>query len=286
MNRLVVVAAFAGNVVATLAAAPAGAQLVTCRAPAGSNEAILLTTYAVPLAFGAALPQPTLQPGEVALALEATWLPTPSAAVRRSDACFTDKSENTALSPVLPRPRVAIGLPAGVTFEASLLPPITIADATPRLAGVALAHNRPLGARGTLLARAHGTIGHVEGPVTCAREALLSTPGAPCFGDSPSTDQFAPNSYGAEVMFARPLGAQWTVSAGGGVLQARPRFTVNFTNGFGVRDETLVRVDRTAATLSAAVARELGPRASLGLVAFSVPGTATTVRLTGQWQLR
>jgi hypothetical protein len=269
-----------------LAALPLPAQSFTCRASAGSNEATLLAHYAVPLAFTAALPQASLRAGEVALALETSWLPTPPADVRRSEECYLAKGENTALSPVLPRPRVAVGLPAGLVAEASLLPPVTVADATPFLVGLALAWTHPVGRGATLAARAHGTLGYVDGPVTCAADALQSNPSAPCFGDTPSNDRYAPNAFGAELLVSLPLASRWSALLGAGVVHARPRFDVNFTNGVGLRDGTRVRFDDTAAGLTAGLTRDIGARAALGLLAYAAPGRTTTVRLTGQWQLR
>lgn len=276
----------ASLVLAALLPLPLCAQSVTCRPAANSNEARLLAHYAVPLAFGAALPRPALRPGEVALALESAWLPAPPADVRRSDACYLAKAENTTLSPVLPRPRVAVGLPAGLALEASILPPVTVADATPALAGIALAYAGRLGARATLLARVHGTIGHVEGPVTCARDALQPDPNAPCFGETPSSDRYAPNASGADLLLDVPFAAHWSALLGAGVLHARARFDVDFTNAFGVRDDTRVRFDDTGVALTAGVARRLGARTALGVVASAVPGRTTTVRLSGEWQLR
>lgn len=285
-GRRVLAAALGAVVTGTLAAATLHAQSVICRPSAGSNEAALLSHYAVPLAFGPALPSHALRAGELALALEAAWLPAPPANRRRSGECYQDKAENTTLSPVLPRPRVAVGLPAGVVLEASLLPPVTVADATPLLLGLALSHARQLGGRATLLARVHGTAGYIDGPVTCAADALQTDPTQPCFGDTPSDDRYAPNAYGGDLLLDVPVADAWRAQLGAGLLHSRARFDVNFTNAFGVRDGTRVRFDDTAASLTAGVARRVGARAAIGVLAFAVPGRTTTVRLTGQWQLR
>jgi len=269
-----------------LAPVTAQAQSFICRPSAGSNEATLLTHYSVPLTFGAALPSPSLRPGEVALALEAAWLSTPPADVRRSGDCYVDKAQNTNLSPVLPRPRVAVGLPAGFMVEASLLPPVTVADVTPLLVGMALAYAAPIGTRATLHARAHGTIGYVDGPVTCARSALQNNPFAPCFGDTPSNDRYAPNVYGGELLLDWSLRGAWSGALGVGAVHARPDFQVNFTNGAGVRDGTRVRFDETAASFTAGLSRRLGARTALGVMAYAVPGQTATVRMTGQWRVR
>lgn len=129
------------RVVAVLAIALAPHVAVgqaVCRPSSGSAEAQLLSYYAVPLAFSSALPTPALARGEVAIALEMTYVPAPASNSQRSDECFVEKSQHTELSPVLPRPRVAVGLPGGVVAEFSYLPPVTVADATPSLLGLAL----------------------------------------------------------------------------------------------------------------------------------------------------
>jgi hypothetical protein len=264
----------------------AEAQGRVCRPLPGSNEARLLTHFVVPLAFSSALPLPQFTPGQVAVALETSWLPTPDASVRRSEQCYLDKAENTGLSPVLPRPRVAVGLVGGVAVEASVLPPVTVADATPLLVGLALSYARPLGDRAMLLVRGHTTLGHVDGPVTCARDALQSDPGLPCYGDTPSNDRYAPNVTGGELLIALPRHGAWQAHLGAGVLHARPRFNVNFTNAFGVRDETQLLLTRTAASVTAGLSRRIGPRAAVGLLGYAVPDGGTTLRFTGQWQLR
>jgi hypothetical protein len=271
---------------AVLLAHPLAAQRVTCRPSPGSNEAELLTRYAVPLTFGAALPSGALRPGDVAIALETTWLPTPPSDVRRSGECYLDKAENTTLSPVLPRPRIAVGLPAGLTVEASLLPPVTVADATPFLAGLALSYARTMNASTTVQARVHGTLGYVDGPVTCSRDALQDDPTQPCFGDSPSSDRYAPNAMGAELLATRAFGTNWSAQLGVGAVHARPQFDVNFTNAFGVVDNTRIRFDDTRAAITAGVARRVHERAAVGVVGYIVPGRTSTVRLTGQWRLR
>ncbi len=282
MTRLLSAAAAA----VALISSSAQAQAFTCRPSAGSNEAALLTHYGVPLAFGAALPSPKLRRGEVVVALEASYLSSPAADVQRSDECFLDKAENTGLSPVLPRPRIAVGLPAGLMIEASLLPPVTVADATPFLLGVALSYATTINTKGTLYARAHGTLGYVDGPVTCSRSALQNDPTRPCFGDTPSNDRYAPNVYGGELLLDWQLRGPWSGLLGVGAVHARPRFQVNFTNRFDLRDNTRVRYDETAASVTAGVSRTLSERTAIGLVAYAVPGQTATVRVTGQWRVR
>ena len=288
----------AAGAVATLllvANATARAQ-VTCRPSPGSNEARLLAHYTVPIAFAATLPSPTLPRGGVSLALEGSWVPTPSRDVRRTDECYAPKDENTGLSPVLPRPRLAVGLGGGVTGELSYLPPVTVADATPSLLGVAISfalgdrtveHVAPSARRSRrYLLRAHATVGYVDGPITCPRSALQDVPTQPCFGTSASNDRYAPNVSGVEGVVMQPLGARWRVLAGAGVSHARPRFRVNFRTGDGLLDRTRVEHDFTTMTALGGITARLSPRLELGVLAYEVIGRNATVRVTGQWRVR
>lgn len=278
-------ALLAGLVAVALPAPPLEAQS-TCRPSSSSAESRLLRWFSVPLGFHAALAPEALAPGQVVVALELAAVPQPGADVRRAEDCFVEKGQNTGLSPVLPRPRVAIGLPLDLAAELSYLPPVTVADATPSLLGVAL--SRSLLARGSSHAqlRAHATLGSVDGPVTCAREALQPDPLEPCFGTEPSTDRYTPNVFGVELLGARRVGAAWRVNGGIGVAHLRPRFQVGFRNGFGVLDATRVTGEYTRATALLGVDRSIGARGAVGVLASGMAGDAVTVRVTGQWRLR
>lgn len=270
------------GVVALASARPALGQ-VTCRPSEGSSEARLLSFYSVPLAFGSALPTPALTVGQVALALELSHVPTPSADVRRIGECYSAKTENTALSAVLPRPRVAVGLPGGVVLEGSYLPPVTVADATPSLLGVALSFGLPRLGRVVVRGRVHATVGYVDGPITCAASALQGDPSEPCFGAEPSTDRYAPNVYGGELLGEVPLASSWQLHVGAGLARARPRFQVGFADGNGVLDRTRVAREFTALSATVGVSRLLSPRWSVGALGYGVAGDGATVRLTAQW---
>lgn len=285
MSTLTRALAFPALLVAALLPSGSSAQS-TCRPGSESAEAQLLAWYAVPLAFSSALPAPTLGTGEIAVAIEGTYVPAPSRDVRRSDECFVAKSQNTELSPVLPRPRVAIGLPGGLTAEVSYLPPVTVADATPNLLGLALAYGLPTVRDIALQVRLHGTVGHVEGPITCSEQSLQPNPAQPCFGTEPSQDRFAPNVYGTELLAGVALGNAWHARAAAGVSHARSRFQVGFRNGFDILDDTRVARDFTRATGALGITRVISPRLDVGLLAYGVAGDAATVRLTGQWRIR
>lgn len=266
-------------------AVTAHAQSV-CTPAVNSNEARLLAFSAVPLAFASAMPALALGRGEIAIGLELAGIPEPSASIQRSDVCFVEKGQNTQLSRVLPRPRIAVGLPGGLTAEISYLPPVTVADATPSLLGVALGYAVPVTPSVAAMLRAHGTVGYVDGPVTCARSALQPDPAQPCFGTEPSSDRYAPNVYGAELTVATRLNSRVSASLGLGASHLRPRFRVGFRNGFGLLDETRVEQNFTRATASANLAASITQRMQVGAQLYAVARDAATVRITTQYQLR
>src|SRR5215207_7447053 len=133
---------------ATSATAAVAQTGVTCEPPKGSNEAKLLAFFATPIAFSPGGMLDGLRPGQVRVGLEAAYVPSPSKEIQQPEACYgIKKTENTDLSPVFPRPRIAIGFPGGVVLEGSYLPPVTVADAEPNLGSVALA--KPFRIRGS-----------------------------------------------------------------------------------------------------------------------------------------
>ena len=160
-------------------ASSASAQTgVTCEPPKESNEAQLLAFFATPIAFSPGGMLAGLRAGQVRVGFEAAYVPSPSREMQQPEACYgIKKTENTNLSPVFPRPRVAIGLPGGVVLEGSYLPPISVADAEPNLGSVALSY--PWRVRGSdeqghvdVLLRAHATFGWVRGSITCPEKSL------------------------------------------------------------------------------------------------------------------
>lgn len=272
--------------VGMIGAGSAAAQAV-CTPAASTPEARLLMYFAGPLAFGSATAPTTLGAREVAVVGELTYLPDPPAEISRSGgACGFTKSENAGLAPVLPRPRVAIGLGRGLAVEASWLPPVTVADATPHLAGIALSWATPVTLPGgaALVLRAHATIGGVDGPVTCPRSELQTTnPAADCYGSIPSDDTYDPNVRGVEAM-AHRSGDRWGWLAGLGVNAVAPRFRVNFTDQRGFTDRNLVQVDLVRVAGMIGVTWKVAPALTATAQVYSVPQDATTIRTGLAWR--
>src|SRR4029079_13182706 len=91
------------------------------------------------------------------------------------------------------------GLPGGFFVEATYLPPVTIAHATPNMASLALGVVRQLGTRAGLALRAATTIGPARGPITCPDDALQhNDTEKACYGDAPSKDTYHPNIMAIE----------------------------------------------------------------------------------------
>lgn len=234
-------------------AAPAAARAQPdCFPPPTSNEARAMALSSLPLAFsGARAPRAAAGDGRSWLeaALEITWLPRIDDAIATPTRCRPGKGpENTALLPAFPRPRLLLHAPAGLTLEASWVPPVRVAQVRSNLLGLALGHERALGRGTALRVRAHATLGSVEAPITCPDEALRDA-ASECYDGERSRDRLRPNLYGAELALG------WAVRdgrlrpyAGVGHSWLRPRFQVHFVNSAGEVDRSRVEVDleRTA----------------------------------------
>lgn len=274
--------------IAVLASAISGSE---CRPPKDSSEAKLLAFFAAPIAFSPSGHAGRLAVGAVRLSFDLTYVPTPGADIRRASFCQR-KSENTELSPVFPRPRIAIGLPRGFVLEGSYLPPVTILDATPNLGSIALAWTRSRSARESAAAtwltlRAHTTIGSVRGPITCSADAIQSTnPSLVCYGNEPSDDRYSPNMVGVEGSVGWSGTGRFSGYVGGGYTSIRPRFDVNFLSLNGVRDDTRVLLDDSRIAAFAGGALRLSDNSAITAELYSVPRDVTTIRIGGSWTVR
>ena len=269
-----------------------GAQTnTTCRPDEDSNEAKLLGFFATPIAFSPGGIMDHLPPWRVRVAVEASYVPSPSRQMQQPEACYgVKKTENTDLSPVLPRPRVAVGLPGGFVLEGSYLPPITVADAEPNLGSLALSRpwtlrESPDGGNVAVVLRMHGTLGRVRGSITCPDESLQqSDPTAACYGSEASWDTYEPNMFGGEVTLAREsAGQRWGAYGTGGVTLLRPRFQVGFQYLGGIYDDTKIVVDMTRFAIGGGAWYRVGSAAAITGELYSVPTDATTFRIGGAY---
>ncbi len=262
-----------------------------CRPPKDSSEAKLLAFFAAPIAFSPSGHAERLAPGAVRLSFDVTYVPTPGADIRRSSYCQR-KSENTDLSPVFPRPRLAIGLPGGLFVEGSYLPPITVLEATPNLGSIALGWSHALrsvgdGSSTWLTLRGHATFGEVKGAITCSSDAIQQTnPSLVCYGDAPSDDTYKPNMIGGEGILGWTGAGRLAGYVGAGYTSIKPRFFVHFLGLNNVLDDTRVLLDDSRISAFAGGRIRFTPRIALTAEVYSVPKDVTTLRIGGSWMLR
>ncbi len=265
-----------------------------CKVSSASNEGKLLAFYTAPIAFSMAT-APTVTPaGFIRFGAEGEYVPKPDPALEQTGACFTQKSEDTSLSPVFGRPRITIGIPAGFTIELAYLPPVTIARATPNLLSFAVAQatHWSFGPRRgtTIMLRGHGTFGTVKGAITCPGGSLqLTDPASPCYGTEESDDTFHPDMFGGEIAAAiNPVSRSVALYAGVGANRIDPRFQVGFTDANGNVDRTEVQLNSplTRATVFGGLTAIVREVFDIGIQIYSVPSDATLFRLNGGFRFR
>ncbi len=262
-----------------------------CKPGADSNEGKMMAFFAAPLAFSPAGNAGTLRAGEIRVAFDATYVPSPDDEIRRPEVCYNNnKTENTELSPVFPRPRLAIGLGQGVAVEAMYLPPLTVMDATPNLFSLALSWTRSLPARSMFFTlRGHTTIGEVSGPITCSGDVIqLSNPIGNCYASQPSDDTYKPKMFGAEGIIGFGGGLKLRPYVGLGFTSLTPEFQVGYTDASTPPnvDNTRVQVSLTRVAAFAGGAYQVSPRFALTTELYSVPQDVTTIRVGGILTLR
>jgi hypothetical protein len=267
----------------------AAALHAQCVPPANSNEAKLLAFYEAPIIFAPADGPMLLAPFHVALTGEVTGIPTPKASLQETSFCYAAKQDGTHLSPVLPRLRVAIGLPLGFAIEGSYEPPITVDNAQPNFGSVGVSYTNQIAPRVLVQVRGDGTIGITKGPITCPKEALQTTDvNQPCFGTKPSNDTFAPRSAGGDGSIAYNIPAfddRVTVYSGAGYTWLSPHLQVGFTSGLGVTDHTLVEIDLRRASVYGGVDVRLLHALDVGAQVYSQPADVTTWRVSARYRI-
>jgi hypothetical protein len=274
--------AWVAALVLSVAAERAAAQ-DDCFPAKSSNEARMMARFDVPLAFGP-VAAPARRPGVIAVGLELTYVPNvdPALAIPRECRPSKLRPENTDLIPVLPRPRIALGLPGGFGIEASWIPPVRIAEARAHLASVAVSRVTPINRGAALISlRAHATVGVINGPITCNDEALEDA-ASDCYQGTRSDDEFHPNVYGIEAAIGWRLGASLSPYMGAGYNRLTPRFRVNFTDQFGQTDRRRVSVDLDRGVLFAGATWRATPAFALSGEVYSAPSDAVTARLAGR----
>jgi len=280
-------------ILVVLAGVAVPAARAQCRPGANSNEAKLLAFYSAPITFSALDAPKRPSPWHLELQAEVSPVPTADPAIEHASECYTASAmQHSRLTSVFARPRVILTLPLGLAIEASYIPPIQVGDAHPHLGSAAISETAPLAGFGpfgssALMIRAHGTIGHVNGPITCAQSSLQQTdPEGACYGDRPSDDEFKPNMFGVEGVYGvTSRGGRFDFFAGSGVTWLRPRFEVGFTNLDGVVDNTQVEVNLQRWSLLGGATLHLPASFAITTEVYSVPKDVTTWRLAASYRL-
>jgi hypothetical protein len=254
------------------------AQYDACRPGAGSNEAKTLALFSVPLVFGRGA-APGIERG-ITFGLEAANVPSVDPTTATPTICRPGKGpENTDLLPGIARPRIGIPLPLGLALEASWIPPVRVHGVKANLFGFALARNVGLAHGVTAALRAHATFGSVRAPVTCDQQAL-GDPASECFHGQVSDDHFSPNIFGFDGSVGWSMaGGRLRPYVGTGYSRLQPRFQVNFTNQFGVTDNTEVEVNLNRVAFFGGAGWQLSEGFAVTGEIYAVPADAVSGRL-------
>ncbi len=244
-------------------------------------EGRVMAFYAAALAVSAIGPAPSEHPWAVRAGIELSHIPR---LTREQRTAGFDKPESSNLSPVLPRPRVAISAPHGVRIEASWLPPIRVFAARANL--YSLAVSRPVATRGSLAFTPRVTVaaGRARGAITCNDALQRGTPseqvyfGRICHGRE-SDDHFEPRQLSAELIVSRWGGGRLVPFATVGVRRDDTRFDIGVRRADGSRDtdHPVLEMRATRPFLAAGLARR--GRVEAAAEVYYAPGSLVTVRV-------
>jgi len=127
--------------------------------------------------------------------------------------------------------------------------------------------------------RAHGTFGSIRGPITCDAAALAEAT-SECFQGTRSDDKYSPNIFGADFSLGWTMaGGRLRPYLGGGYNRLEPRFQVNFTNQFGMVDNTRIEVNLNRGVVFGGATWQLADRLGVAAEVYAVPADAVTARL-------
>ena len=256
-----------------LAFSPLG---ISASMPASSGGA-----GAMPVANGVGLREPRFE-----LAVELSYVPPLSEAQRTASG---DKPQATNLAPLFARPRASVRLPAGVTLEASWIPPVRVFDVKANVVSAALTRGYAAG-RLAIVPRLSFLVGRVEGPITCNAETaedegpdLEVYYAFVCHGND-SKDHFEPLHFAGELLLAPAAPRRrWQPYVGLGARYERTEFDIGVIKGDGTRDldHPVLEVRTTRAFGSAGVSWLAAARTRFAAELYYAPGSLLTVRALG-----
>jgi len=182
------------------------------------------------------------------------------------------KVEDINRLPALVRPRLTVGLPAGLSFDIAWVPPVELRGVISNLLAVAL--ERPVYAGGPWILglRLYGQIGEVEGDFTCSESEASHPPGSPenIWGcEEPSADELTLNYLGLAFTGGYRLSKtdfHWGLAANYMDME----FQVNALT-YGFIDRTLLLADGWTWSINGGASWRLGRRTSLAVEIFYSP---------------
>lgn len=249
------------------------------------GEGKLMAFYSAGLTFSPVAAPRQRKRGDLALGLELGYLPRLSTEQRR----VGDKPEATNLAPVFPRPRISYAVTDRVTVEASWIPPLEFFDVKANLVSMALSWTAP--SRGALrfIPRLAGTIGSVEGAITCSEDLRSGSQDLDlyyllvCHGRE-SRDEFFPRHVLAELLVGwNRVNADVEPYAGIGARRDFTRFDIGVIRPDGSREPDHpileLRALRPYGVLGATVSAGARVRGTAEML--YAPGSVFTLRLQG-----
>ena len=224
------------------------------------------------------------------LSLEMGYIPHLNGAQRSAG---FDKPEASNLSPILPRPRVTILLPAHFEIEGSWLPPVRVQDARANLFAASLKRSFALG-RFAFSPRLTFMDGRIEGAITCNRslgEGSVSDIQYFAFvcHANESEDRFEPRHLAFDVTLSRgPRVWQAESYLGVGVRREWTRFDIGVIRSDGSRDPDHPILEMDATRAYGVIGLQWDPvgRARYAAEVGYTPGSLVTGRIMMGWRLR
>jgi hypothetical protein len=216
----------------------------------------------------------TRRPGDVSIGLELGWLPRLNSTELRVGYDGLE-TEDLNKAPVIPRPRVTVGLPARLSLIVAGTPPVRMFGVKAALLAVGL--ERPLveTPRWSVGLRGYGQIGTARASYTCPASKLAFAPGEPGNEDgcqAPSSDTATLRYAGAEASVAyQPAGrGRLSPHAAVGVAYMDVGFQVHALV-FGYVDHTDMLSHGVIVSGSGGITSRLTSRLSMGLDVFYAP---------------
>jgi hypothetical protein len=222
------------------------------------------------------------------LALEVGYIPWLTRAQRSAG---FDKPEASNLSPVLPRPHLALLLPAELLVDVSWVPPVGVLDATANLFGLSVRRTFEAGAF-TLSPRMGLMIGRVEGAITCSEDLGSGAPEEQIYyanvcHANESNDYFDPAHLSVDVTLAKSSPARRTPWITAGLRREDVTFDIGVMQASGERDPDHPVLEMEATRFFAATGLQWEARRTrYGMELFYSPGSLLTARFFGALRIR